>query len=174
MKFWDFIRKEKEQDVYLGDVLSSNGLEASVDATAKHRIGKVKGIMYEVAAIMKDRRMQAMGGMEVAWQIWERSIVPALLANCGSWVGISKTTIKTLNDLQSLYCRLIYSCPDSTPIPSLRGKAGLLSMDFRIMSEKVCLVSRIMNMRDKDEPTYAEEVLSEQLAMGWGRGWLRR
>ena len=83
-------------------MLSSSGLEASVDATVKHRIGKVKGIMYEVAAIMVDMRMQAMGGMEVAWQIWERSIVPALLANCGSWVGISKTTLKTLNDLQSL------------------------------------------------------------------------
>ena len=67
----------------------------------------------------------------------------------------------------ALYCRLIYSCPDSTPIPSLRGEAGLLSMDFRIMSEKVCLVSRIMNMGDNEEPTYAEEVLREQLAMGW-------
>jgi hypothetical protein len=88
LKFGEFIMKEKEQDIYLGDVLSSNGLEASVDATVKHRIGKVKGIVYEVAAIMADMRMQAMGGMEVAWQIWERSIVPALLANCGSWVGI--------------------------------------------------------------------------------------
>ena len=102
LKFGDFMMKEKEQDIYLGDVLSSNGLEASVDATVRYRTGKVKGIMYEVAAIMADMRMQAMGGMEVAWQIWERSIVPALLANCGSWVGIKKTTLKTLNDLQSL------------------------------------------------------------------------
>ena len=62
--------------------------------------------MYEVAAIMKDHRMQAMGGMQVAWEIWERSLVPALLANCGSWARITKTALKTLNDTQSIYCHL--------------------------------------------------------------------
>ena len=113
--FGDFIMKEKQHDVYLGDTLSGKGLAASVEDTITQRLGKAKGLMYEVAAIMKDQRMQAMGGMQVAWEIWERSLVPALLANCGSWVGIPKTALKTLNSTQSLYCRLIYSCPDSTP-----------------------------------------------------------
>ena len=55
--------QEKDQDVYLGDVLSSEGLSAPVEATGRHRMAKVKGTMYEVAAIMADHRMQAMGGM---------------------------------------------------------------------------------------------------------------
>ena len=53
--------------------------------------------------------MQAMGGMLVAWDIWERSIVPSLLANCGSWVEVPKAAIKTINKCQGLYCQLIYS-----------------------------------------------------------------
>jgi exonuclease III len=167
LKFGDFTMNEKEQDIYLGDVLSGKGLAASVEATIAHRMGKVKGVMFEVAAIMADHRMQAMGGMQVAWDIWERSIVPSLLANCGSWVAISKSSLKTLNKLQELYCRLIYSCPDSTPIPALRGEAGLLDMEHRIMIEKVCLVTRIMHMREEEEDSYAKLVLKEQLAMGW-------
>ena len=86
LMFGSFPMKEKEQDVYLGDILSSEGLGASVEATVMHRMVKVKGAMYEVAAIMADHRMQAMGGMQVAWQIWEKSFIPSLLANCGSWV----------------------------------------------------------------------------------------
>ena len=165
LMFGSFPMKEKDQDVYLGDILSSEGLGASVEATVRHRMAKVKGAMYEVAAIMADHHMQAMGGMEVAWQIWEKSFIPSLLANCGSWVGVTKTALKTLNSLQCLYCKLIYSCPDSTPIPSIRGKAGFLDMDHRIMIEKVCLVTRVMHVMN--EEGYAKAILQEQMDMKW-------
>ena len=92
--------------------------------------------MYEAAAILKDYRMQAIGGMMGAWDIWEKSIVPKLLANCGSWVGISNSTIKVLEETQNLYCCLVYACPGSTPKPSLRGQAGLLDMEHRMYLEK--------------------------------------
>ena len=39
LKFGDFDMKEKDQDVYLGDVISSRGLAASVEATIAHRMG---------------------------------------------------------------------------------------------------------------------------------------
>ena len=122
LMFGDFVMGEKEQDLYLGDILSSKGLAASVEATITHRAGRVKGMMYEGAAIMADFRLQAMGVMQVAWEIWEKSLIPSLLGSCGNWVGISKTALKTLNDLQKLYCRLIYSCPDS--IPALKRRPG--------------------------------------------------
>ena len=95
----------------------------SVEETISRRLSQVKGLIYEVAAIIKDHRMQALGGIQVAWDISERSLVPTLLANCGSWVGISKSALKTLNNTQNLYCKLIYYCPDSTPRPALRGEA---------------------------------------------------
>ena len=39
---------EKEQEKYLGDILSSLGLSASVRATVKDRTTKVKGSIYEL------------------------------------------------------------------------------------------------------------------------------
>ena len=74
---------EKNQDLYLGDVLSTNGLAGSVEATVIQRLGKVKGAIYEAAAILKDYRMQAIGGMMGAWDIWEKSIIPRLLLIVG-------------------------------------------------------------------------------------------
>ena len=89
-----------------------------------------------------------------------------MLSDCGSWVKIHKKALKTLNETQSLYCRLIYSCPDSTSIPALRGEAGLLDFEHRIMCEKICLVTRLMN-QDNEEDSYAQEILKEQMEMEW-------
>ena len=125
LQFGEFEMKEKDQDVYLGDVLSSRGLAASVEATIALRMGRIKFSMYETAAILKDWRMQCVGGMMGAWDIWEMSIIPSLLAKCGTWVEISQRAIDTLDGLQDLYCSLVYSCPGSTPKPALRGEAGL-------------------------------------------------
>ena len=95
-------------------------------------LAKTKGAIFETVAILKDFRMQVIGGMQGAFDIWERAIIPSLLANCGSWVAISKTTLKTLNDLQNLFCRMAYSCPGSTPLPALRGQAGLYDIEHRV------------------------------------------
>ena len=107
-----------------------------------------------------------MGGMAGAMDIWDRSLVPSLLANCGSSVGISKKAIELAEQTQNLYCRLIYSCPASTPKPSLRGEAGFLNIEHRIMQEKICLVTRIMFCNSEEE-SYARYILKEQLRQGW-------
>ena len=166
LMFGSFEMKEKEQDLYLGDVLHSLGLAASVEATIAHRVGKVKRSMYESAAILKDWRMQCVGGMRGAWDIWEMSIIPTLLANSGSWVEISQKSIDKLDELQNLFCRLVYACPGSTPKPALRGEAALLDMTHRVWLEKVCLVTRVL-FEYEEEPSYARDLLAEQLAMGW-------
>ena len=64
--------KEKEWDVYLGDVLHSEGMSASVEATINHRIPKVKGMMYEAAAILGDSECKP-------WEEWQ---VPGICGKC--------------------------------------------------------------------------------------------
>ena len=83
LNFGDFEMQEKAEYEYLGDVISSGGLAASVEATIARRLAKTKGSIYETAAIMKDFRMQVVGGMVGAFNIWEGAIIPSLLANSG-------------------------------------------------------------------------------------------
>ena len=97
--------------------------------------------------------------------MWKMMLIPKLLANCGSWVGSLQKHYNTLDDLQNLFCRLVYSCPDSTPVPALRGEAGLLGMKHRVGIEKVKLVTRIFHLYEDDN--YARDVLKEQYQNGW-------
>ena len=46
----DIIMKEKDKGKYLGDILSSKGLSASVEATIKEREAKTVGAIYELRA----------------------------------------------------------------------------------------------------------------------------
>ena len=167
LRFGDLDLSEKSEGAYLGDIISSGGLAASIEATIASRLAKTKGAIFETAAIMKDFRMQVVGGLQGAFDIWERAIIPSLMANSGSWVAINKSALKTLTELQNLFCRLAYSCPGSTPLPALLSEAGLLSMDHRVMSEKVSLVTKILNATSDQEENYARDILQEQLNNGW-------
>ena len=164
--FGDLIIQPSGSEVYLGEVIHSLGMEAGVEATIDARLGKVRGAMYKSKALMEDFKLQAMGGMEAAWILWERSIIPTLLSGCGSWIGIGKKIFDKLDEIQNEYLRMIYSCPPSTPKPALRSQAGMLNMEHRIWVEKVCVVTRLMNTRE-DEENYARELLREQLEQGW-------
>ena len=81
LMFGKFECKEKHSDVYLGDVISCQGLEHSVEMPVKKRLGMIRGAMYETSAIIEDYRLQAVGGMSGAWTICEKAICPKLLNN---------------------------------------------------------------------------------------------
>jgi hypothetical protein len=68
--FGDFMMKFVENEVYLGDVISSQGMEDSVLLTLEKRTPKINGGMCEAKAIIEDFRMQAMGGMAGAWDLF--------------------------------------------------------------------------------------------------------
>ena len=69
-------------------MFSSQGLSASVEATIKDRTSKIKGSIYELRTVVEDFRMQAVGGMEAAIDIYESCIVPSLITNCATWMEI--------------------------------------------------------------------------------------
>ena len=68
--FGNFVTRSKVMDKYLGDMIHTDGLAASVAATIQDRAGKVKAAGFEVAAIVEDFRMQAVGGLMSAWDLW--------------------------------------------------------------------------------------------------------
>ena len=72
----DFPVKRKISDRYLGQILHTDGVKASVEATIVDREGKLKGAIYEVKSIIEDFQMQAVGGMMAAWELWEKAMGP--------------------------------------------------------------------------------------------------
>ena len=156
--------KEKISEKYLGDILHSMGLKASVEATIKHREAKTKGAIYELRALVEDYRMQAVGGMQSAIELYEACIIPSLLSNAGSVVDMSQEAVDKLDKLQDTFGRVLLSLPQSAQRSSLQAALGLQGMKWRVWEEKILLIQAI---RNQEEDGLAKEFLDEQLAMGW-------
>ena len=80
---------EKVSEKYLGDILHSQGLSASVKATIQSREGRIRGAIYELRSLTEDFRIQSVGGCQFALDLYEACIVSSLLSNAGTWVEIS-------------------------------------------------------------------------------------
>ena len=86
-----------------------------MEVTIRDREGKVKGAMSEVKSIVEDFRMQAIGGMMAAWELWEKAMVPSLLSGAGTWTGITSTEIESLDKMQDFFWRVMLRVPESCP-----------------------------------------------------------
>ena len=77
--------KQRESDRYLGQVLHGAGLDMSAEATVKERVGRIKGATLEIKGIVEDFKMQTIGGMMAAWELWGKALIPSLLSGFGTW-----------------------------------------------------------------------------------------
>ena len=116
--------KEKTSEAYLGDILSSEGLRASTEASIRDRVGKVKGSIYELRSLIEDFRMQVVGGMRAAIDLFESCTVSSLLTNSGTWTEITDREFKLLDNMQDMFCRACryrYLCPPPRPASGPRS-----------------------------------------------------
>ena len=163
MQFGDIVTRCKVADKYLGDMIHQDGLAASVEATVEERVGRITAATHEIKAVLDDYRLQAVGGMMGAWDLWNLAVIPSLLNNCSTWIGISSKVVDRLEGIQEKYIRLMLEVPVSTPKVALRAETGLLSIKHRIWSEKVNLYLALKKMKDG----LARQVLEEQIEQGW-------
>ena len=115
----NFRLKLKTEEKYLGHLLKSS-LSTSALATAQDRAGKIKGATLEIKQIIEDYQMQAIGGLAAAWELWERALIPSLLAGAGTWIGDVQEAVKFCNTIQEFYWKMILKIPDSCPKLALR------------------------------------------------------
>ena len=97
----DQITRPSKAKVNLGDVLAEgSSLSASIEASVARNLVGCKGAMFDVRLIMEDFRIQAIGVMAIAWNLWEAGIYASLLENCSTRVQISPGTVQLLNQCQ--------------------------------------------------------------------------
>ena len=62
----DFETKEKQQEKWLGQILSAAGLADCVSQTVAAKEGKIRGACLEIAVIVNDWRADVVGGFDTA------------------------------------------------------------------------------------------------------------
>ena len=164
LMFSSFPVKQKVSDKYLGQVLHSDGVEASATATVQERTGKIKGATMEIRSIVEEYQMQSLGGLAAALELWERALLPSLLSGAGTLLGECKEAIGLCDNLQNFYWRIILKVPESCPKVALRCETKMLGMKWRLWQEKIFLIMRI---RSHEEDTLCRLIYEEGKKKGW-------
>ena len=125
--------KKVNEYTYLGDVISGEGVGASVLARVEKRFDKAMHAVFEIKSIIEDCRKNVVGGFCTGISIWEMAILPYILNSTECWISIPKKAIVKLSKFQDTFYRSILATGQGCPIPSLYWETGGLLMSNRIL-----------------------------------------
>ena len=102
---------------------------------------------------IKERPMN-MGGVvkehSVATKLFEAQVIPALLHNCESWIGLNETHISDLQDFQDKFMRKLLRLPPSTPKAILHWDSGLKMMKWQIADQYLLFLRKTKKREDSN------------------------
>ena len=146
--------------VNLGDNLSYSFKE-SVNQTIIQRVGIGKHAIHELRAIIEDRRSQCLGGLNVAFVVWEQFIVLTLLHNAEAWGTIPRKSMKLLSGVFNSFYQSIFRIGTGTPVPNYYWQSGTLLCENMILQKKLGFVHHLANL---GPDTLAGQVLAIEVA----------
>ena len=107
IKMGDSSLPNTKADTYLGDVIHQEGCEKSITETIDNRIKKQKNKIEEIIQLAESPVMSITGNSVPAFKLFDSIIIPSLLHNCESWIGITDKHISTLQDFQNDFIRRV-------------------------------------------------------------------
>ena len=99
---------ESASEKYLGDWISQYGTAISISETIKKRLPIAVETTKQILTISEDPRLI---GFPTAWGAiseFKTKVIPQLLNNAESWLGIKESDIKILQNLQDNYVRQVF------------------------------------------------------------------
>ena len=90
--------KEKLTEKWLGSVINVSGVRESAISTISERKYRILNIINETIAIIEDSRLNRLGGLKCAVDIWNLAIIPSLISCSEVWTIMDKNIQKSLED----------------------------------------------------------------------------
>ena len=130
---------------FLGDYFSED-LEDSIHQTVIRRIGIAKHTMYEIRSVIEDTRAEHLGGINLAFSLWDAAVVPMVLFNAESWWHMSKKTLKLLNGLFNDFHRCIMRISTGCPIANMYWQCGSYLPQNLILQRQLNFLHHVANL----------------------------
>ena len=157
--------KEKTTEKWLGSIIDARGVKESTITTINERKLRIFTAINEIISIIEDSRLNQLGGLRSALDIWNIAIIPALLNNAEVFTILDSSVQKMLEDFQSYLLRGLLAVPKSCPIPSLAYESNSLQMKVRVFSR---ILNFVKHITCQDEVSnLSKQILNEQLANKW-------
>ena len=151
------------KEKYLGDIISELGCKQSIDETIKERMRKLTSKGDEAIQIADAPMMGCDGNSLTAIKLFEAQVIPALLFNCESWIGITDCQVDELQSFQNKFIRKLLHLPISTPKAILHWDAGMEMMKWRIAKRKMLFLRKLML---KDDSSICKRAIINESLLG--------
>ena len=142
-----------------------SGVKESTISTINERKCRIYNVINETIAIVQDSRLNKLGGLRCAKEIWELAILPSLLNSAETWPIQDAKIQKSLEDFQSSLYRGLMAVPKSCPLPSLTYESNSWLMKYRVYSRVLNFVKHIHC--HNEETNLSKQILSEQILKEW-------
>ena len=124
---------------YLEDWVNELGSKESIDDTIKERMRKQTSKVNDIILLADAPMIGADGSSRALIKLFEAQVIPALLFNCESWIGITEIQINDLQGFQDKFIRKLMHLPTSTPKAILHWDSGMEMMKWRLARRKLQL-----------------------------------
>ena len=152
-----------EKEKYLGDIINEKGCIESIWDTIKERKRKLVSRSEEIVQLANNPMMTGLGHSKTAFNLFEAQIIPSLLNNAESWIGMTNKQIKELQDFQDIFTRKVLHLAPSTTKALINWDIGMMPMKWRVASKKLQFIRKISL---KDHNNIAKGVLMEEVLQG--------
>ena len=154
--------KEVHEEKYLGSILAAS-VNESIAATVARRIGIATRNIYEIRAIIEDSRANTVGGITVAFKLWNSWVLPMLLYCCEMWSQIPKRTLKKLEDLTNKFLKVILNVGrNGCPIPCLYWMTGMMFPINEILYRKMLFLHHLATLPESSLANEVYKIQSQQ------------
>ena len=163
IRMGDIIIENAKMEKYLGDLIHELGCAQSIKETIKERM---RTLVSKVDEIIKTSESPWIGGLnnsETPFKLFEARVIPSLLHNSESWIGITKDHIKDLQDFQDSFIRRVLHLAPQTTKAIINWDIGMMPMKWRIAGKKLQFVRKIM-MKEDDNIT--KKALHQEVITG--------
>ena len=139
--------KEKSQEKYLGDIVSSDGTNNNnIKNKVNIGIGKISSIMNILREVSLGRKFY----FTIATILRESILLSSMLLNSEAWIGITQANIDELEQVDEILLRRILETPSTTPKPALYLELGCLPIRFVIMKRRLLYLHYLLNLNNDE------------------------
>ena len=136
----DVKMKTKEEQMYLGDVVSANGKHLK---NVLHRKAKGLGVINQIMQILSSTFFGKYH-FEVALVLRESLLLSSLLLNSEAWVNLTDADIRKLEQTDEILLSKILECEANTDNTFKYLELGVVPVRFEIMKRKMGFLQYIL------------------------------
>ena len=137
--------EESMEEKYLGDMIHTDGLSASILSTVNKRIKAIYSKLNTIMNLAENPKMYGLQNSQCARTLYESEIVTSLLNNSASWIGLNDEIISILQNFQHKFMLRFFEAPvNGTPAGIVDLDSNMLLMKNRIIQNKLICVGKLM------------------------------